>query len=137
MPRASWRGSCAFLWCPARFICRRLGAECRCDRRCQRHRHHDQSQSARRRLAVIDVADHRTAQLNAGADAERLQNASRDQRRQRPCGAAQRRADEEVAVREPSPGFAHAPAVHGRIRFGRHEHDGVVLRLELGELKRA
>jgi len=32
----------------------------------------------------------------------------------------------EVAVREPSPGLAHAPAVHGRIRFGRHEHDGVV-----------
>ena len=72
-----------------------VGAECRRDRRGQRHRHHDQRQSARRRLALIDVVDHRTAQHDAGAGAERLQNASRDQCRQRPCGAAQRRPDEK------------------------------------------
>ena len=72
-----------------------VGAESRRDRRRQRHCHHDERQAARRHLPVIDVADDRPAQDDAGASAERLQQPPDDQGRERPCAGAQHRPSEK------------------------------------------
>ncbi len=59
-----------------------IGAEGRRYRRRQGHYHHDDGEPARRRFALVDVADDRSAEHDAGAGAERLQDAAGDQRRQ-------------------------------------------------------